>query len=198
MKKEQALGQIRTFLTAAGTVLATWGISDGNGWAPVTGVIVALISLLWGIAFHRDPNNPGKLKWSLLRKFINVAGSAAVTYSFVSQDRVDAMMALVAALGPLAAATFSWVSNDDGRPAGSRLPVILFLAALSVLLFPSCSGFDYSARVFVLDPESGAKGGLTFSEDGTEITGRFVDEYGNHLGGSVFIPKDSIEVVPEK
>ena len=49
MNKEQTLGQIRFFLTAAGAALATWGVDDGNSWAPLTGVALALISVLWGI-----------------------------------------------------------------------------------------------------------------------------------------------------
>ena len=58
MNKDQALGQLRAFLTALGTILATWGISDGNQWAPIIGVIIAGYSLTWGLLHHRDPNTP--------------------------------------------------------------------------------------------------------------------------------------------
>jgi len=101
--KDKWLSQLRAILTAAGSALTTWGLNDGNNWAPVAGVILALVSLLWGVAFHRDPANPGKIKWSLVRKFFNAAGTALVTYGVINPDKVDSVVALLAVLGPMLA-----------------------------------------------------------------------------------------------
>lgn len=112
MTKDQTLGQLRTALTALGTVLATWGINDGNAWAPVTGAILALISVTWGILHHKDTATPGTLKWSLVRKLVNILGSAGITYGFLNSEKVQGIEMLVAAAGPLLAAAFSWIDNE--------------------------------------------------------------------------------------
>ena len=166
MKKEQALGQIRELLAALGAVLVTWGISDGNQWSPVIGVLIAAYSLTWGLLHHRDPATPGRMSWSLVRKFINVLGTALVTYGVLHPDRFNALVPLVAALGPLLAAHFSWVDNnpEDG-PQDPGPPLWIFLLALIPLL-PSC-GTEYpiTARATYLDPATGAKVGIDYPAD---------------------------------
>jgi hypothetical protein len=131
-------------------MLATWGISDGNQWAPVIGVLLALVSATWGILHHRNPATPGRLSWSLVRKLANVAGSAAVTYGLLNQDRVASVTVLIAAIGPLLAARYSWVDNSEDAtpPFGGGTPLWLMMAAVCCLLLPGCAGngrFDISA-----------------------------------------------------
>ena len=64
--------------------------------------------------------------------------------------------------------------------------LILFLA----VLFPGCADWGITGNVFVVDPNSGTKGGLGVSPDGTTFTGSYVDSDGNVVGGgSVFIPR---------
>lgn len=71
------------------------------------------------------------------------------------------------------------------------MKTLLFLAVLSLV---SCADYAMTGRIFIVDPESGAKGGMTFHEDGTEVTGTFVDDDGNVIGGgSVFFPKIVVE-----
>jgi hypothetical protein len=167
MNKEQTLGQLRAALTAVGTALATWGVSDGNQWAPIIGVIIAGISLTWGLLHHKDPSTPGTLSWSLVRKLANVAGSALVTYGMLNPERVAAVTAVIAALGPLLASRYSWVANtsEDDDTGPPPLPVMLLLASL-VCLMPSCApGDEYplTATISFRDPTSGAKAGLTYT-----------------------------------
>lgn len=163
MNKNQTLGQIRALLTAVGTVLTTWGVSDGNQWAPVVGVIIAGISLTWGWLHHKDPSTPSTLEWSLVRKFVNIAGSAAVTYGILNPDRVGAIATTVAALGPLLAASYSWIANsEDDHPGPPAVPVWLLLAALACLL-PSCAEYPIKGRIVYEDAASGAKAGFDFS-----------------------------------
>lgn len=120
MTKAQTLGQIRTALTALGTVLATWGITEGHAWAPIVGIIIALLSATWGLLHHKNATTPGTLKWSLVRKTVNILGSAGITYGFLNTEKVQGIEMLVAALGPLLAAAFSWIDNeapaDDTEP----------------------------------------------------------------------------------
>ena len=113
MNKEQTLGQIRAALTALGTVLATWGVNDGNQWAPAVGIIVALISVTWGLLHHRSPATPGRLSWSLVRKTWNIIGTAALTYGYLNPEKVQGIEKLLAATGPLLAAVCSWIDNSE-------------------------------------------------------------------------------------
>ena len=115
MTTSQKLGQIRALLTALGSVLTVYGLSDpaGQSWMILIGVIMAFISLTWGVLHHRDPQNPGRISWSLFRKFANLAGTAAVTYGIMHPDRVDSLEVLLAALGPILASSFSWIDNSE-------------------------------------------------------------------------------------
>lgn len=165
MKKEQALGQLRAFLTALGTILATWGVNDGNQWAPVVGVIIAGYSLTWGLLHHKDPATPGRMSWSLFRKFINIAGSAALTYGVLNPERFSTIGPLVAALGPLLAARFSWIDNtDDDTTPPPAVPVWLLIASLACL-FPSCAEYPISGRATYTDAKTGAKVGIDYPAD---------------------------------
>ncbi len=151
MNKNQSLGALRAFLTALGTMLATWGFSDGHNFTPIIGVILTGFSLSWGVFHHKDPSTPGKMSWSLFRKFINVLCSAAATYGFLHPDKVSAIAPFLAALGPILAARFSWIDNSDPQPEGQEdepppfdMPILLLLAALTIFL-PSC-GLNVQAR----------------------------------------------------
>lgn len=150
MNKDQTLGQIRAALTAAGTVLATWGINDGNAWAPIVGVVVAAISLTWGLLHHKDPATQGSLKWSLVRKFANVAGSAAITYGLLNPEKVQGIEMMVATLGPLLASWFSWIDNsetdDSGDESGGNTGLWLLMLFV-VLLLPGCANMPIHASL---------------------------------------------------
>lgn len=113
MNREQTLGQIRAALTALGTVLATWGWNDGHQWAPAAGIIVALVSVTWGLLHHRSPETPGRLSWSLVRKSWNIIGTAALTYGYLNPEKFQGIEILLATTGPLLASVFSWIDNSE-------------------------------------------------------------------------------------
>ena len=73
------------------------------------------------------------------------------------------------------------------------LPLLVIMGGLV-----GCADYGLTGTIFIATPDHGAKGGMTFSEDGTTVNGTFVDDHGNNVGGSVFFPKSRIEVVPEK
>lgn len=113
MNKNQYLALLRTFLTTLGAVLATYGFTDGHAWLPVIGVALSGLSVGWGVLWHRDPAKPGKIKWSLVRKFVNALTSAAATYGWMRPDQVDGVVMLFATLGPLLALNFSLIDSAD-------------------------------------------------------------------------------------
>jgi len=113
LTREQATGQLREVLTAVGAALTTWGISDGHGWAPVVGCASVLYATTWGVLHHKDPNKPGVLSWSLVRKAINVIGSAAITYGLTAEEDVASIATLAAVLGPVIAMRCSFISNTE-------------------------------------------------------------------------------------
>lgn len=145
MSKEQFLGQFRAILTALGTVLTTWGISDGNNWTPAIGVILVVASIVWGLVHHKDPQTAGQLSWSLVRKLVNVAGTAAVTYGLTSPEKVNGVAMLVATAGPFLAAWFSWIDNSESNDSNiDGLNILIALLAVTALL-PGCSGLTLTA-----------------------------------------------------
>ncbi len=165
MNKDQFLGQVRAALTAAGAVLATWGINDGNDWAPITGIVVTFISLSWGWLHHRDPATSTTFKWSLFRKLINVAGSALITYGLLNPEKVQGVEVLIAALGPLLASWFSWIDNSPANPTDddTRPPDGLWLILAAILfIMPSCAEFPINAQIQTPygDITTDSKGGL--------------------------------------
>lgn len=153
MTKQQKLGQLRALLTAAGTFIAAWGYNDPSGqdWQPIVGIFVAFVSITWGLLHHRDPDKSGTIKWSLVRKLANSAGSAAIGYGAVHPDKVANAEMFIAALGPLLAAWFSWIDNspgtDDDDGYGEPDPPrkgdvalwLIFLAASCLIFLPGCT-----------------------------------------------------------
>lgn len=160
MTKDQFQGQLREVLAAAGTALATWGVSDGHQWDPVAGVIAALVSVTWGVLHHRDPDKPGRLRWSLVRKLANVTGAAVVTYGFVSPEKVDSLLAMLAVIGPMLALAFSFIDNDDGKGGRGGTSCWIFLLASLSLLLPGCGttfGMDHEGNLEILIPYEALK-----------------------------------------
>lgn len=143
MNKDQFLGQFRALLTALGSALVVWGLSDptGNNWMPIVGVVMAAVSLGWGLLWHRDPSKPGRLSWSLFRKFINAAGAAAIAYGVVNPEKVHGVEMLVATLGPLLAAWFSWIDNSEAQSPPSGGTSLLILGLVCCFLLGGCAGY---------------------------------------------------------
>lgn len=76
------------------------------------------------------------------------------------------------------------------------MKTILLAAALAVT---SCADYGVTGRVFIVDPNSGAKGVIEGSGSGVTVTGSYVDEQGNVVGGgSVFFPRKSVEIIEAK
>lgn len=202
MTKNQQLGQLRAVLLALGSALATWGFSDRNQWAPIVGIILAGWSLTWGLLHHKDPATPGTLSWSLVRKFANALGAAAVTYGWCHPDKVDSIMKILPLLGPILAGWFSWISNapeegDDGGPydGPNGLASLIAIGFLFFFLLPSCNPnapvpFKLKTPYGVLSQD--AKGGLAARSKVLDLT-RDAD------GTFTVIPKaKTITIRPEK
>jgi len=160
MTKNQKLGTFRAVLTALGASLATWGVNDGNQWAPVIGAILAIISATWGVLHHCDPSTPSTIRWSLVRKAANAIGSALVTYGALNPEKVAGLEMLIAAFGPLLALWFTQIDNsesageeEDIDPLKPNINLLLFLLAAGCLLaLPGCT--------FTFHPDGSATGTL--------------------------------------
>jgi hypothetical protein len=116
MTKSQKLGLLRGLLTSIGAAMATYGINDGQQFLPVIGFILAGVSLGWGVLWHRDPAKPGKIKWSLVRKFANAGLTACATYGWMHPDQASGILMLIANLGPVIAMYASWIDNSPEDP----------------------------------------------------------------------------------
>ena len=94
--------------------------------------------------------------------------------------------ALIAGLGVL--------SRDANKTSeSSGIKMLLCLLALTPLLLTSCGmEINGSGYLTYVDPNSGAKAGLTYDEDGVAIVGKFpiLDDDGNVIGyGRIETPK---------
>ena len=77
--------------------------------------------------------------------------------------------------------------------------LLAILASAILFALSGCADYGVTASVFLIDPNSGAKGGLTATQEGTTITGNYLDDEGNVVGGgSIFLPRAKVEVTPEK
>lgn len=116
MTKSQHLGLLRGILTSIGAALATYGINDGQQFLPVIGFILAGVSLGWGVFWHRDPAKPGKIHWSLVRKFANAGLTAVATYGWMKPEQASDILMVIANLGPFIAMYASWIDNSPEDP----------------------------------------------------------------------------------
>ena len=72
------------------------------------------------------------------------------------------------------------------------------LALTTVLALAGCADYGVTGSVFLVDPNSGAKGGMTATGEGTTFSGRYLDADGNVVGGgSIFLPWN-VKIIPEK
>jgi hypothetical protein len=172
MTSNQKSGQIRAMLTALSGVLVAWGISDGHGWMPIIGMMLATVSLLGGILAHRGGSAPGGVAWSLVRKTINATGAALVTYGITSPEQAESVYLFTGALGPLLASAFSWIDNDEpGAPPFGGFGMIFLLLAATLFL-PSCT-IPVALSASYDDPETGAAVAVGYSsESGLAIEAR--------------------------
>lgn len=172
MNKDQHLGLLRAALLAFGAGLATFGVCDNIQWQAILGCIMALISMGWGLWWHRDPNTPGMLKWSLVRKLVNGLGSVAAVYGYKHPEKIAAITQFVAAIGPLLAAYFSWISNapedEEKEDDGMNVPLIA-IGFLFFFLLPSCG-----VPLKLVSPygtyTQDAKGGMSAQTEALDLT----------------------------
>lgn len=140
MTRDKLLGQARELLTAGAAILTAYGYTNDQYVALWSGVVIALVSLIFGVMKHE-----GRQKlWSLGRKVINVGGAVAVHHGLTNPDQ---MAALLGILGPLLAMKGSLSANAEDDPQGnlpfgrgSFLWMLLFIPAFMTL---GCSGIHF-------------------------------------------------------
>lgn len=162
MNKDQYLGLLREALTAVGVLLVTLGFTSlsreaGPDGATVAqlgiGAILALVSLVWGIAVHEDAD----VIKTLTRKVLSSLAGFLVGVGWLSPEKANAIFGLLLTFLPIA-----WSIIDKGKvpkmPSGTSVFLAL-MAAAAALAFCACTvSFDPEGNptVFV-DPVAAAQ-----------------------------------------
>jgi len=64
------------------------------------------------------------------------------------------------------------------------------LIALTFLAVAGCTGYDVQGTLYVVDPNTGAKAGLSRGDGTTTVYGRQYDAEGNLIGGATVVLVD--------
>jgi hypothetical protein len=177
---EKQLGLLRELLTAASAALIAYGIGTSGLWEEISGGIVAIVMLIWGIR-----SNAGwEALSSSLRKALSAAAGVLVMTGVLAPDKAEVLLGLA-----LQFVSFGWSLWGKGGDSATppAVPLLALLAALSFLL-PSCTGVDglgsVVGSVTVIDPTTGAKGGLTY-EKGKPVTASLKAPLKNESGETI-------------
>jgi len=64
------------------------------------------------------------------------------------------------------------------------------ILALTIIALAGCTGYDVTGSVYVVDPVSGAKAGVSRGEGTTTVYGKQYDAEGNLIGGATVVLVD--------
>lgn len=138
-KAQIAVGVIREFLMAASAVLFAWGLGTEALWQEVTGGLLAVFVLVWGIRV-----NVGiEALFSVIRKVLSAAAGVSIYHGWLSPEKatllVGALMSGIAMVWTLGKSGLFNSDDDDGNPPQLPTFLLLVLCAASFLLLPSCA-----------------------------------------------------------
>lgn len=132
LEKDRFLGALREVLTAGGGLV--FGATEGT--ASVVGLFVAIAAVAWSL-FHHEGR---EVLATSARKVLSLLPGVLLELGLVSPEKATMVGALLAPLFALV-----WSFNSKGGKPPASLPLVLFLAVLS-LTFPSCSNSYVSAE----------------------------------------------------
>lgn len=133
MNKDQALGIVRELGTAVGAALVTYGVATSGTIELVSGVVIALVSLIYAL----KANEGRDIVLSLFRKVLSGVAGVMVGFGYLDPAKAEALSGVALVLISTVW-TFSAKSNGE-PPAGGNSPLWIF-ALLALFLFPSCAG----------------------------------------------------------
>lgn len=128
MNKNVFIGQLRELLTLLGAL----AFASFTGWESVVGLIVAVASVIWAFAYHEGK----EVVFTTIRKVLSLAPGVGVALGYIPEEKAAIVTSMVL---PLTAMVWSFMSNGGTPPSGGlKLPVMLLVATLSCMCFPSC------------------------------------------------------------
>jgi|TARA_R110001592_G_scaffold83438_1_gene247090 hypothetical protein len=131
MTRKQFEGQFREIVVALAAALGAWGVLSDAKLAALSGLLVSLAVLFWGVANKEG----GGILASFFRKLIGAGGSVLVVFGVLDPDKAEF---LAGAILPIVAMWSSFNSNGEtSKFHAGGLPVVFFLALMSLCL-PSC------------------------------------------------------------
>lgn len=133
MNKTQFLGSVREVLAAIGGALMIHGFNvTGNMVEAITGLVLAVLALLWGIK-----HNEGKeALFTGIRKVLSTAGGAAVVFGFTTPEKAEALIGLV---GPVLALIWSITSKGASLASGPAAIILFLCLGTIATVLPSCA-----------------------------------------------------------
>ncbi|MCW1885513.1 hypothetical protein OKA04_12305 [Luteolibacter flavescens] len=132
MNKDQALGIVREVGTAIGAALVTYGVTTSSTVELVSGVIIALVSLVFAL----KANEGLDVVLSLIRKVLSGASGVLVAYGIIDPAKAEALSGVALVL-----ISTSWTisAKSNGTSGAGTTPLWIF-ALLALFLTPSCTG----------------------------------------------------------
>lgn len=150
MTRESLLGVVRELMAAVGGAMVAWGVQSEPWWPEVSGVLVAVVSLVWGIR----ANEGVEAVLTLVRKAISAAGGAAVATGVMTPEKAAAAVGVFGAL-----VSVLWTLKK-GAGVDGMLRMLLIGGVLGMLALhgAGCAGVDVEAEL--RDDETGAAAGV--------------------------------------
>ncbi|MDB9741467.1 hypothetical protein OAB00_01290 [Akkermansiaceae bacterium] len=176
-KKTVALGQLREILAIVGALF----FGTMTGWESITGLIVAVAAVAWGIWKHEG----GDKLFSSIRKVLSVAPGVAVAFGWLPAEKEPLIAAMVI---PLFSMIWSFKANGGTVDTGKIVPLLVFIMTLC---FISCSHVnldDAPSTVAIRGDitgvllESDGQGGITPTIDRLTIL-KWFDKVGRIANG---------------
>ena len=147
MNKDQILGPLREVAFAAGVALVTFGVTSQATVELVSGVLLALVALIFAIGANEGPD----VVLSLVRKILSGVAGGLVAWGKLDPAKAEALtgFALV-----LISSAWSFRAKGGGTGGGGMSPLWV-LALLTLLLCPSCVvGVDENGWSLRPDPKT--------------------------------------------
>jgi type IV secretory pathway TrbD component len=145
MNKDQILGPLREIAFAAGVALVTFGVTSQATVELVSGVLLAIVSLIFAIRANEGP----EVVLTLVRKVLSGVAGGLVAWGKLDAGKAEALtgFALV-----LISSAWSFRAKGGGTGGGGISPLWV-LALLALFLCPSCA--TVTTKTTVTDPKSG-------------------------------------------
>jgi hypothetical protein len=167
MNKDQILGPLREIAFAAGVALVTFGVTSQATVELVSGVLLALVSLIYAIGANEGPD----VILSLFRKILSGVAGGLVAWGKLDPAKAEALtgFALV-----LISSAWSFRAKGGGT-GGDGMSPLWVLAVLALMICPSCVvGVDENGWSVRPDPktlDTGLKYLIRHEDDGAKSGG---------------------------